>query len=48
MPISLGEAGVKKENLQQIAKQSLNDGAMIANPKEIDASDALKILEDAF
>ncbi len=48
MPISLGEAGVKKESLQQIAKQSLNDGAMIANPKEIDASDALKILEDAF
>jgi alcohol dehydrogenase len=48
MPISLSEAGVKKESLQQIAKQSLNDGAMIANPKEIDADDALKILEDAF
>ena len=48
MPTSLSEAGVKKESLQQIAKQSLNDGAMIANPKEIDANDALKILEDAF
>ena len=48
MPITLGQAGVKEEDLESIAKQSLNDGAMIANPKEIDEKDALEILKNAF
>jgi len=48
MPNSLDKAGVKQNQLQEIAKLSLNDGAMIANPKEIDATDALEILNNAF
>jgi len=48
MPITLKQAGVKEADLESIAKQSLNDGAMIANPKEIDAKDALTILQNAF
>lgn len=48
MPDSLEKAGVKKTQLADIAKHSLNDGAMIANPKEIDANDALGILNNAF
>lgn len=48
MPITLKQAGVKEEDLETIANQSLNDGAMIANPKEIDAKDALSILQNAF
>jgi alcohol dehydrogenase len=48
MPDSLEKAGLKQEQLPEIAQQSLNDGAMIANPKEIDAQDALDILNNAF
>ena len=48
MPITLKQAGVKEEDLESIAKQSLNDGAMIANPREIDVKDALSILKNAF
>jgi len=48
MPITLKQAGVKEEDLESIAKQSLNDGAMIANPREIDEKDALSILKNAF
>ncbi|OYT15928.1 MAG: hypothetical protein B7C24_10470 [Bacteroidetes bacterium 4572_77] len=48
MPMYLEDAGVKMSQLEQIAKQSLNDGAMVANPKEIDVKDALDILTSAF
>ncbi len=48
LPICLKDAGVTEDQLEQIAQQSLNDGAMIANPKEIDANDALLILKKAF
>lgn len=48
MPDSLEKAGVKQNQLKDIAKLSLNDGAMIANPKEIDANDALEILNNAY
>lgn len=48
MPNDLEKAGVKREQLREIASQSLNDGAMIANPKEIDENDAFNILNDAF
>jgi alcohol dehydrogenase len=48
MPNSLEKTGVKLNQLQEIAKLSLNDGAMIANPKEIDANNALEILNNAF
>lgn len=44
----LKEAGVKQDQLEKIAELSLNDGAMIANPKEIDKYQALEILQNAF
>lgn len=48
MPDSLEKAGVKQSQLKDIAKLSLNDGAMIANPKEIDVNDAFEILNNAY
>ena len=46
--IDLKEAGIKQDQLEKIAELSLNDGAMIANPKEIDKYQALEILQNAF
>jgi alcohol dehydrogenase len=48
MPDSLEKAGLNEKQLKEIAQLSLNDGAMIANPKEIDAHDALEILKNAY
>lgn len=47
-PTSLSQAGVKETQLQEIAKNSLNDGALINNPKEMELEDALYILRKAF
>lgn len=48
MPITLREAGVKKEQLPKIAETALNDGALVFNPEESDYQDILAILEAAF
>lgn len=48
LPIKLSEANVKKEDFEAIAKKSLNDGAIIVNPKHVDYNDVIKILEQAF
>jgi alcohol dehydrogenase len=48
MPITLSEAGVKKEQLAEIAEKSLNDGAMIVNPVDMNAEEVLNILNNAF
>jgi len=48
MPVKLGDAGVKKEQFEQIAKTAINDGAMLPNPKELNEEDILKILKEAF
>lgn len=48
LPIKLSEANVKKEDFEAIAKKSLNDGAIIVNPKHVDYDDVIKILEQAF
>ena len=47
-PRSLSEAGVTQEQLTDIAKQALDDGAMITNPKELDFNDALQVLQAAY
>ena len=47
-PLGLGEAGVKREDLEKIAKTSLLDGAMIVNPVEVDFEDALDVLRKAY
>lgn len=48
MPITLKEAGVKREELPQIAKTAMGDGSLIFNPVESDYDDILKILKSAY
>lgn len=48
MPTTLNDAGVNKDQLAEIAKKSLNDGAMIVNPVDLNADEVLTILEKAF
>lgn len=48
LPTKLSEAKVKKEDFGIIAEKSLNDGAMIVNPKQVGYADVVAILEKAF
>lgn len=48
LPITLKEAGVKEEDLPEVAKKAINDGAIIVNPKEAGYEDILKILKEAY
>jgi alcohol dehydrogenase len=48
MPETLSEAGVREEDLDQIAKTAINDGAMSPNPKDLNLDDVIKILKKAF
>ncbi len=48
MPIKLSDAGVKKSQIDSIAKTSMNDGSMLPNPKDLTIEDVIKILEAAF
>ena len=48
IPITLKEAGVKEEDLNEVAKKAINDGAIIVNPKEARYEDVLNILRKAY
>jgi len=48
MPITLKDAGIKKEDLEKIAETAINDGSLIINPVEADFNDVLAILNDAY
>lgn len=48
MPVKLSDAGVKQEQLQQIAETAMNDGAMLPNPKDLSLEQVKSILKDAF
>lgn len=48
LPIALKEAGVKEEDLPEVAKKAINDGAIIVNPKEAGYEDVLEILKEAY
>ena len=48
MPTTLREAGVSEDQLSNIAKQSLNDGAMIVNPVDMNSEEVLHVLKAAF
>ncbi|MET0285495.1 MAG: iron-containing alcohol dehydrogenase [Polyangiales bacterium] len=49
LPRTLSETGrVHREQLPEIARQSLNDGALIMNPLDVRYEDALRVLERAF
>jgi len=48
LPVTLREAGVAERDLERIATTALNDGAIIANPKEVAFQDIMEILRRAF
>lgn len=49
LPRTLTETGkVREDQLQQVAELTVNDGAIIFNPKEADVQDALAILKRAW
>src|SRR5690606_19145109 len=49
LPRTLGETGrVRRDQLPEIARMSLDDGALLMNPVEVDADQALALLERAF
>lgn len=48
LPTALSQAGVKKEDLEAIAKTAINDGAILMNPKGAGYEDILAILKRAF
>lgn len=48
LPITLSEAGVARESLDEIAARAVNDGSMITNPKHMDKKCVLDILIEAY
>jgi alcohol dehydrogenase len=48
LPITLSQAGVKREDFPAIAHAALNDGAMIVNPKQVTFDDVMAILDAAY
>jgi alcohol dehydrogenase len=47
LPVSLKEAGVDENQLEEIAKTAIGDGSLIFNPEEVEFEDALRILREA-
>lgn len=45
IPLHLSEYGVTKDHIENIVKKALNDGAIIANNKSVEATDIKNILE---
>lgn len=48
LPITLREAGVKKDDFSRIAEVAINDGATITNPVEVSYDAVMKILNAAY
>jgi alcohol dehydrogenase len=48
LPRTLAEAGVRKEQLPDIAKLAINDGSAVMNPVELGLDEAMKILKAAY
>lgn len=48
LPVTLSQAGVKREDLEAVARTALNDGAMIVNPKQAGFDDVMSILDAAY
>ncbi len=48
LPTKLSEAGVKKDQLEEIAKTAINDGSCTMNPEDITYEVALDIIKQAF
>lgn len=48
LPTRLRDAGVTREQLPQIAAQTVQEGACVYNPREVEESEILKVLEQAY
>lgn len=48
LPITLKEAGVPRDKLEDIAETALNDGSLTFNPKDMDKKEAIKVLNKAY
>lgn len=48
LPLRLRDVGVKEEDFERIARTAINDGAIVANPKDIGLADVLDILRAAY
>lgn len=48
LPATLREAGVKEDQLPQIAKVAVNDGTIAMNPEEVTLEDAMMLLKKAY
>jgi len=48
LPVRLRDAGVKEEQLADIAKVAINDGTVAMNPEEVTYEDALELLKKAY
>ncbi len=48
MPITLKDAGVKEDQLEQIAKVAIDDGTVAMNPEEVTKDDAIGLLKKAY
>ena len=48
LPLTLSEAGVTQDKLEEIARAAINDGACTYNPEDVTYEVALEILKKAF
>jgi alcohol dehydrogenase len=48
LPLTLREAGVKKDDFAKVAEFAVNDGALIVNPRAADESQVIEILNAAY
>ena len=48
LPITLKQAGVKKDDLEEIAQTALNDASIMLNPIEVNLNDIHSILREAY
>jgi len=48
MPLALKDAGVSEDQLEEIARLSLNDGTVVMNPEEVTFEDSLALLKKAY
>lgn len=48
LPVTLSQAGIKKDQLNEIATKAPEDGASFYNPREVSAEDLLPFLERAY
>ena len=48
LPTTLREVNVQKEDFEKITKIALNDGALLVNPKKVNAEDIMAILNEAY